>query len=230
MAQQLVFPGFDLPTPPEHRLFFAVSPDHAAAERATQLAWALRDEHGLRRRPPACLHISLIGFRMKAPPPPEWVARMSEAAATLALASFAVEVDRVATFRGPPDKLPVVLLGDGAVAALTPLYLTLDERLRSFGFEYTTRSRFTPHLTVLYGERPVAPRAIPAIAWRVDELVLIHGHGRPYRHEVLGRWPLGGSSAQPGTGITSQSSGGRAAKARSVEPRTMPATSSGAVW
>ena len=194
MPAQLSFPEFEIAAGPSHRLFFGVLPDRAGAERAARLAWSLHDETGSRGHPPdrACLHISLIGFRLKAPPSPELVAGMSETAATVALAPFAIELDRIMTFRGRPGRLPVVLLGDGAVAALTLLHLTLDAQLRSFGFDYRMRSKFTPHLTLLYGERPVTQRAVPPIRWPAHEFVLVHGLSEPLRHLVLGRWPLRG--------------------------------------
>jgi len=28
------------------------------------------------------------------------------------------------------------------------------------------------------------------LRWTIDELLLVVGHGRPYRYDVLGRWPL----------------------------------------
>ena len=232
MAQQLALPGFDLKAPPVHNLFLAVLPGRAAAGSTRLLARSLHAELGSGGRPqmPACLHLSLLGLRMAAPPRPRLVAALSEAAAGIALAPFDLALDRVMTFRGEPGRLPVVLCGGGGAAALSSLHSTLAAQLERLGLAQRRRSRFTPHLTLLHADRPIPQRAVPAIAWRVGELVLIHGHGRPYRHEVLGRWPLGDDSAQAGAGITSQSSGGRAAKARSVEPRTMPATSSGAVW
>ena len=118
--------------------------------------------------------------------------RNEGAAATVVLAPFEIELDRVMTFHGAPARLPVVLLGDSGVAALSLLHSTLDARIRSFGFEYRARSRFTPHLTLLYAEQPVEQRTVPAIGWPVREFMLIHGQKSTRRHVVLGRWPLRG--------------------------------------
>ena len=191
---QLSLPGFDVAPSPVQNLFFAILPDRIAAGRATRLAWSLRDEHGSPRTPlaPACLHISLIGFGVDARPRPELVARVSDAAAAIALRPFEVELDRVMTFRGEPRRLPVVLLGDSTVSALSLLRSTLGAQITSLAFEHWARSRFTPHLTLFYGERPVEQRTVPAISWPVREFVLICGRRSPHRHIVFGRWPLRG--------------------------------------
>ena len=228
MPTQLALPGFDLSPPPLHTLYLALLPDRAAAARIGPLARTLHAELGLPGRPraPACPHVSLFGLRLAAPPPAALVAAFSEAAAGIAVAPVELELDRVMTFRGPSGRLPVVLCGESAVAALRPLHAALAARLERLGL--VRRRGLSPHLTPLHAPRPLPRRTVAAIAWRVGGLVLVHGHGRDYRHDLLGRWPLGG--AQAGVGITSQSSRGRARKARRVEPRTMPATSSGAVW
>jgi 2'-5' RNA ligase len=62
----------------------------------------------------------------------------------------------------------------------------LGAALTRRGLGHWTRGAFTPHITLLYGERAVGEYPVaPAIGWRVNELVLIHSlHG----HKHLGRW------------------------------------------
>lgn len=129
---------------------------------------------------------------MAAPPRPELVAAMSDAAAAVGLVPIEVELDQVATYNGKPGRLPVVLRGDSGVAALSQLHAALEARIERFVLARRACSRFTPHLTLFYGERPVGHRAVPAIGWHAREFVLIHGQTSPRRHDVLGRWPLRG--------------------------------------
>ena len=86
----------------------------------------------------------------------------------------------------------MVLRGDSGVAALSQLHAALEARIERFVLARRACSRFTPHLTLFYGERPVGHRAVPAIGWHAREFVLIHGQTSPRRHDVLGRWPLRG--------------------------------------
>lgn len=49
---------------------------------------------------------------------------------------------------------------------------------------------FTPHVTLLYDDRSVAPQAIEPIAWTVREFVLVHSLLGRTEHRILGRWSL----------------------------------------
>lgn len=49
----------------------------------------------------------------------------------------------------------------------------------------------TPHVTISYGAPDrLGPSKMDVVHWTVDEIQLVVGGGRPYRYEVLGRWPL----------------------------------------
>lgn len=50
--------------------------------------------------------------------------------------------------------------------------------------------RCSPHLTLGYRDGPAFARPVEPIAWRADELVLVHSHVGATRHDVVGRWPL----------------------------------------
>lgn len=47
------------------------------------------------------------------------------------------------------------------------------------------------HVTVSYrAPGPLPTVKITPITWLIDEVLLVHAGGRPYRYEVLSRWPL----------------------------------------
>ena len=51
---------------------------------------------------------------------------------------------------------------------------------------------FKPHMTLLYGEKPMAKQEIEPIRLLVKEFVLIHSERGLTRHNVIDRWPLRG--------------------------------------
>ena len=48
-----------------------------------------------------------------------------------------------------------------------------------------------PHITLSYDAGELHPTVdlIP-IEWTINEVLLLKGHGHPYRYDVIGRWPL----------------------------------------
>lgn len=50
----------------------------------------------------------------------------------------------------------------------------------------------TPHVTLSHDAPALLPtvRLPEPLRWTIDELLLVVGHGRPYRYDVLERWPL----------------------------------------
>lgn len=83
---------------------------------------------------------------------------------------------------------------DGDVAGLQALAAGVAAACRAAGVALEDR-RYRPHLTI--GRRPAAdPAPLAAYAgppWTAHEVELVRSHlGRPVRHEVLDRFPLGG--------------------------------------
>lgn len=181
-------------TPFDH-LFFAVMPDAAAARRISALAEDLRREHALRGRAlrPERFHVSLrsLGSVDRSRELPRgFVARASKAAADVNVPAFEVVFDRVCSFGRGRGSRPIVLRGGAGLVSVHALQQALEERLRAEGFIANSRSKFTPHLTLLYGEHDIAPRAVDPIAWTVRELVLIRSSVGRSEYRFLGRWPL----------------------------------------
>lgn len=194
MLEQLPLPGPGFGPAPLHNLFFAVRPDQAAAARMTRLAGRLRDAHGFRRRPlgPDRLHLSLLKLGRCPRVTPELVAWIGRAAAGVTLAPFDIAFDRVATFRGKPGSLPIVLHGSGGVGSLAALRQALAEAITRSGIDPRELPGFNPHVTLLYGERSIDQQIVATIRWPARDFVLIDSPYGEGRHEALGCWPLRG--------------------------------------
>jgi RNA 2',3'-cyclic 3'-phosphodiesterase len=192
MPEQLSLPGFEAAPQPTDRLFFAIFPDVDAAARIAQLARRLRSEHGLKGKPLATkrLHVTLHYLGDYVGLPQAIVAAASAAAATVALPSFEVALDRVASFSGRPRNRPFVLLGGDGVAALTAFQQALGTALEKAGLGSRAKSPYTPHVTLLYGNHSVAGQAVETVGWTVHEFVLVHSLLGRTRHVPLARWPL----------------------------------------
>lgn len=176
-------------------LFFAVLPEPAAARRIVALAEKLRRQHALRGRAlrPERLHISLcsLGSVDRSREPPRGViSGAGRAASGIGVPAFDVTFDSVCSFGRGQGERPLVLYGDAGLASLHALLQALDERLRDEGFAAGARSKFTPHITLLYDEGVVAPQAVDPIAWTVREFVLIRSLVGRSEYRFLGRWPL----------------------------------------
>jgi 2'-5' RNA ligase len=50
--------------------------------------------------------------------------------------------------------------------------------------------KFTPHMTVIYGQPGEEVAVIEPVRWTVREFVLVISHQGESRHEVLARYPL----------------------------------------
>src|SRR5258708_5049990 len=168
------------------RLFLAVVPDADAAARIYRLARALKQAHQFDRAiiDPQRLHVSLFFLGELT----DDMARIAcEAAAEVRADPFEVRFDRTVSFRGRSGNRPFVLVGDDGLNGLLSLRRTLGVALAGRGLRRLASKDFTPHITLLYGERNVEKHPIEPIRWTVNEFVLIHSVGC---HVHLGRWPL----------------------------------------
>jgi len=193
--QQLGFDGFDVPQPVRrHRLFFAAMPDPATAARAAQVAESLRGAMHVNARPLRTerLHVSLCALGDFVQLPDAVVARARAAAAAIDAPPFGVTFDRVGSFNGRDGHWPWVLTGSDGTNELIGFEQRLARVLKAAGLVRRTRARFTPHLTLLYGETRIDPRAIEPVAWTVREFLLIHSWLGETRYDVAGRWSLPG--------------------------------------
>jgi 2'-5' RNA ligase len=185
--------------PPGDRLFFAVYPDAQAALRMGELAQAIRTTHGMRGKPLRAdrMHLTLHYLGDHAGLPETLVATASQVAAHMSASPFDVGFDCVASFPGRARKRPCVLrtAAGNANAPLFAFQGALGERLRAAGLGRYVGRDFTPHVTLLYDERALAPEAVAPIGWDVHEFALVHSLIGRGEHRVLGRWKLAGKPA-----------------------------------
>jgi RNA 2',3'-cyclic 3'-phosphodiesterase len=56
---------------------------------------------------------------------------------------------------------------------------------------FKTRTDFTPHVTLLYGDGRIGEQSIDPIGWTVREFALVLSLIGKTKYIPLGRWPLG---------------------------------------
>jgi RNA 2',3'-cyclic 3'-phosphodiesterase len=191
MAEQLCLPGFENNSRLDN-LFFACLPPADRAARIAHIARHLDQEHGLRGSliSPRRLHISLHGLGLYVGLPRALVVAAREAAATVSMARFEVVFDCVMSFKGR-DRPFVLCAGDGATA-LTAFHRALGDAMTKAGLGRRVTTHFTPHITLLYGDRLVKQQSIEQVRWTVQDFVLVHSLVGRRQHIHLDHWPLRG--------------------------------------
>jgi 2'-5' RNA ligase len=168
------------------RLFLAVVPDAATAERIHQLAAVLKRAHHFDGKLIAAerLHISLfaLGGLNEGQLRAAW-----EAAMDVRTEPFEVSFDRTASFRGQPGNCPFVLVGEQGLHRLQAFRQMLGAAMTRRGLRRVASTNFTPHVTLLYDARSIGEYPIEPIGWTVKEFVLVRSLNG---HEHLVRWPL----------------------------------------
>jgi 2'-5' RNA ligase len=192
MAEQYSLAGFDEPAAPTDRLFFALCPDPATAQRIAQIAQSLRQCAGLKGKPlePERLHITLHHLGDTVGLPTQVVAAATQAAEGLGAAAFDVSFERAESFAGRARARPFVLRGEVGLVELLSFQQLLGVAMAKAGLGRWVEPRFTPHVTLLYDDQLVGPQAIEPVGWRVTEFVLVHSLLGQHKHVMLGRWPL----------------------------------------
>jgi 2'-5' RNA ligase len=164
MSDQLLLPGFKR-HPAFDVLFFASLLEAESASQIVKLRQRLCEEFGLsgRRIAADLLHISLHGIGAYDGLPRAVVQRAKQAGAAVLAKPFDIVLDRAMSF-GPKREVRPFVLRTGDEAALVTFHRLLGRVKKDAGFRRTA-SRFTPHMTLLYGDRMVAERSIDAIQW-----------------------------------------------------------------
>jgi 2'-5' RNA ligase len=171
------------------RLFLAVVPDVHTAARIYRLAGVLKRAHHFMGTliPADRLHVSLFFL---AGLHEDGVRRVCEVAAeTVSTTPFEVSFDCTSSFRGKPGNYPLVLFGDAGLNALKSFRQAFASAMTRKGLRSRANTNFTPHMTLLYGERRVEEYPIDPIGWTVKDLVLVRSMNG---HVDLARWPLSG--------------------------------------
>jgi 2'-5' RNA ligase len=177
------------------RLFLAIFPDVGTAARIAQLSVLLRLELGLQGKPLATerLHSTLYHVGDYAGLPQDVVANASDVALSITMPSFTVAFDGAESFRGRPGNQPFVLRGQDGVVGLMMLQQRLASAMDKAGLGRRMPS-YTPHMTLMYGDRLVADRRVDMVSWAVREFVLVHSLLGRSCYRPLARFPLVGQA------------------------------------
>jgi len=176
------------------RILFSLRPDDAAAEDVGRTLNEVCRETGLGGQPQQLdrLHVTVNGVGDHAGFPDDIVQLARNAGSRVRFAPFEVRLDRIGSYsagRRPCDL--IMLEGDAGVLDIVRLQRALAAEMARCGLgKYVRRSLFTPHMSVLYRARPLAPRRVGAIRWTARKLLLIHSELGRTRHHLLGEWPL----------------------------------------
>lgn len=180
---------------PAHKLFFALRPDDATAERIARVATA---EHAARGLPPRLrasrvFHITLHFFgAFGGEPDAGLVATAQRAAAEIARPAFDLGFDRFESWGDEHARQhPFVLTGGQGLEAVRELRDALVERLVAHGLAAPERD-YEPHLTLRYDKRRAPAWPVDLPGWVASEFVLVKSPQGLTRHDVIGRWPLQG--------------------------------------
>lgn len=171
------------------RLFISARPHPESAAQASDLAWKLRKEHGLRGNPLAAEHLHVTLWHLGdalLPPPRELIEEVVRQMSVVEMPPFKVSFDHVMSFSNGA----LVLQGEDGVTGFSMLHRQLGALLAARGGSRSSRS-FTPHMTLLRDQRHLPLRRIdPAIEWTVSEIVLVHSLLGKTTHRHLAQVPL----------------------------------------
>ena len=168
------------------RLFLAILPDAATAERIHRLASALKRAHRFNGKLIAAdrLHVSLFSLTGL---PDHQIRAAYEAVTELRSKPFEVSFDRTVSFRGGPGNRPFVLIGEQGLRRLQSFRQMLAAALTRSGLRRLANTRFTPHVTLLYDARSADEYPVEPVVWTVAEFVLVHSLKG---HQHVARWYL----------------------------------------
>ena len=180
------------PSEPQDALFFALLPDPDVAGEILALAKRLHFELDLSGPLPAPerLPVSLTPVGAYENLPDKIATLASKAAGAVRAHPFEITCDHLISFVG--DQHPLVLTCDApSNIEVQNLYRQLNAALVKTGLPRVKKTAPFPHLTLLYGGRPVPRMPLdPPISWIVRELVLVNSHQGKGRHEHVASWPL----------------------------------------
>jgi 2'-5' RNA ligase len=168
------------------RLFLAILPDPATAERIHRLASVLKRAHRFSGGLIAAdrLHVSLFSLTGL---PDRQIYAACEAATGVRAEPFEVSFDRTASFQAAPGNRPFVLVGERGLCRLLSFRQMLAAALTRAGLRRLAKANFTPHVTMLYDARSADEYPVEPVVWTVAEFVLVHSL-KGHRH--IARWRL----------------------------------------
>ncbi|MGO4701451.1 2'-5' RNA ligase family protein [Dyella sp. 2RAB6] len=175
-----------------HRLFFALLPDEATRAEFARVADTLKaSQPGLRARwvAPARYHATVHFLGDHPMLRGDIVQAATRAGAALQAGAFDWTLDCIASFHGREP--PCVLRSNEVPAPLQQLWVQLREALIRAGQGAHLSRSFTPHVTLGYSRGGLLPELpVGPLAWRVDQLALVHSVVGQGDYRLLHAWPL----------------------------------------
>ena len=180
---------WSLPARVPVKLFFAIRPDSDASAAIQTLGARLKTAHRLRGRPIARerLHNTLAAVHDTGTIS-ENIARAKAVGDRLGHRRFSVRFDWTGSFKRGGQVHPFVLRGDEGLGPLQEFREALRAQMLRAGFGM--EPSFTPHITLLWADRPVEEYPVAPIGWTVREFVLTASLQGYSRHIDVARWPL----------------------------------------
>ncbi len=168
-----------------HNLFFAVRPPPDICRRMAELTTSFPTGGRPMRRDR--LHVTLLQLVCGNLLPPGLAAAAADVAGSLRAPPFTVMFDRLVA-----GEKSTLLMPSEPLPALCALRERLGLLLRQAGLDVRIDGRFSPHVTLLYGNTRKFVTQDEPIIWTVENFVLIDSHVGRTRHEEVGRWRLAG--------------------------------------
>ena len=185
---QLTLEGIEPAPSASDHVFFAIHPTAPVTERVTQLALQWRAEHRIQGNvfDADRFHVTLLPFGNYAGLPLDVIDMASRAIAAITVPPFDVSFDRIANF----GQGIVVLRGSKDAPALIALRQKLVTAAWKAGYKGDVQRGYTPHMTLMYGDKVTPEQLIEPVTWTVREVVLVHSLQGQHVHRILKRWPL----------------------------------------
>jgi 2'-5' RNA ligase len=173
---------------PTDRLFLAVFPDPPIAQNIGDLVTHLQIFYELDSQPVADdrFHCTLQVMHESIGLDKNITAAVIGLASRAEMPSFRVEFNNVFSFKDGG----LALGGDDGAAGMCLLQERIGKLMTAVGLGRIVRRRYKPHVTMLYGSRPIATHPIEPIGWQVKEFVLVHSLLGRTRYNFLARFPL----------------------------------------
>jgi 2'-5' RNA ligase len=178
-----------------HRLFFALCPPPSTVPEVERAAEAVKTAGVIRGSWLATdkYHLTLHFLGDHPALPGDLLERAKAAAVMVRSAPFQFALDNVSSFRGKWQSPCVLRCARETDVALRAFFRDLGDALTAQGLGHYVERRFTPHVTLAYGNNALTePIAVTPIIWPVSDFVLIDSHFGKSHHEVLETWRLSG--------------------------------------
>jgi 2'-5' RNA ligase len=174
--------------PSRVKLFFALRPPPELCPAIERLGTTLQRAHRLQGKITSRdrLHNTLAAIGHPRRSMEDALIRAHQAGAGLTYPAFPVRFEWTQSFDVRRDRYPLVLRGD--LASLVGFQRALAAQMTREGLPVPLS--YTPHITLLWADRPVADYPIAPIGWVVQDFVLMMSVVGRSRHFELRRWRL----------------------------------------